>query len=964
MNHLFKYIFTWLSILSFYGQNPQFEVIDKRKGLTSNTVYDVFQDSKGFMWFGTVYGLVRYDGYEVKSYLNLKKVSPEATCIREDLYGRIWYENFDNYLFFIQNDSVHALNQNKTLNHVRDFSLIADHMCVIQEKGIDIFSLNSLKRIKTIFIDFKIDSLGIFWCRQSKNNYYILADKVYEINNINKLCEISYIIFENKYKPNFLLNFKNDIVPISLNNEIVIIYKLENKVYVPDIHLKIKTRIQSATFVDEKFWLCSPKGVYVYNENWQPAFINNYLFIDKNISSVFKDREGGFWISTLNEGLLHVKDFATKKYYDGVNLNKLSLIGDNLFMTTKKGEILKLNLHSYEGKAVYKDKYQSEITSLFVDSAKNTLYCNPKTLHILNLSQNKKKEMPVIIKDLVKVNDKYFAYAATGGCGLISITNKTYNIWDSIYIKNLTHFSFSFFFKKLNGKSVTYFKKNNSIYYGTNLGLFKVLPNKIEEIKYKNSSLYILRIYSFFNTIYALTNEGIVYEINEKNEFTSIFKKYKLNDRNIINIKLVQHFLFLNSHNKLYYINLKTKEMQEINVNDLDINDIELHMDQLILSTDDGLIFQPFKSNIRNNSPPLFVINTIKINDSIQNLLKSPILNYFQNKIEINYSILSFKTNGQFPLYYKINDGKWQQAIPTSRTLKLEALAPGNYTIIFKLGNNLKQTTSDQTVKFKIKKPWWLTWYSIIIYCFTFVLVFISFYLWKTNFLKKKNQLLKEKIILERQLNKSTLKSIKAQMNPHFFYNALNTIQSFVYSDDKRNASLYLSKFSKLTRLILEMSEKETVPLSDEINALKLYLDIEQVRFNEDMSYEINLSNDLNLELIKIPSMLIQPYVENAVKHGLLHKHGKKKLSIIFQKKDNNLHIEIEDNGVGRKKAEELNIVKKNKPEPFSSTANLKRIELLNANNKNLGFQIIDNVNENGSAVGTTVIIIIPIENS
>ena len=221
--------------------------------------------------------------------------------------------------------------------------------------------------------------------------------------------------------------------------------------------------------------------------------------------------------------------------------------------------------------------------------------------------------------------------------------------------------------------------------------------------------------------------------------------------------------------------------------------------------------------------------------------------------------------------------------------------------------------------------------------------------------------MLTEKVELERNLHKSVLTSIRSQMNPHFFYNALNTIQSFIITDDKRNASTYLSKFSKLTRMILETTEKETITLSEEINALKLYLDLEKVRFNNEFQYSINVINGLDIESIKIPSMIVQPYIENSLKHGLLHKQGEKILLVDFLKSDDNLSIVIDDNGIGRKTSMERNKIRTDKHKPFATEANMKRIEILNKGKKNIGVVYTDKTDTFGQSNGTIVTITIPL---
>ena len=237
-----------------------------------------------------------------------------------------------------------------------------------------------------------------------------------------------------------------------------------------------------------------------------------------------------------------------------------------------------------------------------------------------------------------------------------------------------------------------------------------------------------------------------------------------------------------------------------------------------------------------------------------------------------------------------------------------------------------------------------------------------DFFLSKSN---QKNQ--STKCHLVRNLNskkpqRSALKAIKSQMNPHFFYNALNTIQSYILANDKKQAVNYLSKFSQLTRTILEMSEKENISLAEEIKTMNLYLEIEKARFDEDFEYEIITDKTLDLELIKIPSMLLQPYVENAVKHGLLHKKGSKTLKIIFEKKQSMLHIEINDNGIGRQKSSELNAIKNKNHNSFATEAMQNRIELLNKNKiEKITINYIDKLNPNQQSTGTNVVIEIPI---
>jgi LytS/YehU family sensor histidine kinase len=161
--------------------------------------------------------------------------------------------------------------------------------------------------------------------------------------------------------------------------------------------------------------------------------------------------------------------------------------------------------------------------------------------------------------------------------------------------------------------------------------------------------------------------------------------------------------------------------------------------------------------------------------------------------------------------------------------------------------------------------------------------------------------------------------------------------------------------------MILEMSDKESVTLEEETEALRLYLELEKIRFGTDFNYSLTIEGNVDTEMLKIPPMIVQPYVENAIKHGLLHKTGNKVLAISFTRQDGALTITIDDNGIGRERASELQQQRKEKHQSFSTGANSKRIDLLNRDGRrNIGVVYVDKKN-NGQATGTTVIITIPI---
>jgi len=220
------------------------------------------------------------------------------------------------------------------------------------------------------------------------------------------------------------------------------------------------------------------------------------------------------------------------------------------------------------------------------------------------------------------------------------------------------------------------------------------------------------------------------------------------------------------------------------------------------------------------------------------------------------------------------------------------------------------------------------------------------------------------KIKLENDLALSQQTALKAQMNPHFIFNVLNSIKSYIYENDKKAAAEYLSKFAELVRSILTMSSMQVVRLDDELKALELYIQLEAMQLDGSFSYTIVVDEGLDSETIAIPSLVIQPFVENAFKHGLRHKAGDKELHIRI-KSDNEkrqLIIEIEDNGIGRVQSSVLNQSNTKTHISFATEASTKRLDLLNKSNiEKVSVAFQDKADSDGHPLGTIVILYLPI---
>lgn len=251
-----------------------------------------------------------------------------------------------------------------------------------------------------------------------------------------------------------------------------------------------------------------------------------------------------------------------------------------------------------------------------------------------------------------------------------------------------------------------------------------------------------------------------------------------------------------------------------------------------------------------------------------------------------------------------------------------------------------------------------------------FLMAFLIVYRYRIGQLQLESQLLKERneyhlneVKQRNSLSQATLTALISQMNPHFIFNALNTIQGYIYTNDKKSANHYLGKFSELTRKILDDSNKEMISLEEEIELFSLYIDLEKARFGDTLKINIQIDPNLDRENIFFPPMLVQPHVENAIKHGLLHTIGEKKLDISIGYADNeaNLKIVIDDNGIGRSMSMAIN-KQKSDHQSFATTASQRRISLINnALGKKIDLNIIDKTDNENNPTGTMVIITIPI---
>jgi LytS/YehU family sensor histidine kinase len=218
-----------------------------------------------------------------------------------------------------------------------------------------------------------------------------------------------------------------------------------------------------------------------------------------------------------------------------------------------------------------------------------------------------------------------------------------------------------------------------------------------------------------------------------------------------------------------------------------------------------------------------------------------------------------------------------------------------------------------------------------------------------------------EMVVQQHKAVELEMQALRVQMNPHFIFNSLNSINMFILENDKLQASAYLSKFSRLIRLILQNSREALIPLQSELEALRLYLELESLRFENKFAYTISVDQQIDPTMLKVPPLLIQPYAENAIWHGLMQKKEKGHLTIQLGQEENALLCKITDDGIGRKKGEEYKSKSASTYKSFGMSITQSRLAMMGKTNINSGLVAIrDLTYPDGSAAGTEVVIKIP----
>lgn len=382
---------------------------------------------------------------------------------------------------------------------------------------------------------------------------------------------------------------------------------------------------------------------------------------------------------------------------------------------------------------------------------------------------------------------------------------------------------------------------------------------------------------------------------------------------------------------------------------------------EMVISLPNGICFFHPDSLKTNTELPKPYLTTFKVFDDVivhnsdLNRTQRIELSYRQNFFSFEFAAKAYTLPDKVTFAYQLEgvDEDWIYS-GQRNYVSYNSLEGGDYVFRVQAANN-EGTWNQEPLKLMIHitTPWWKTiWFWLGVFSLLVLITFLAVR-FRIRQIRKTESL---KTDFEKRLANVELNALRAQMNPHFIFNCLNSIDYYIIKNDTETASDYLNRFSRLIRLILQNSRSNYVNLKDELEALKLYIEMECLRFEQQFEYVVSVAKEIRLEEIEIPPMLLQPYVENAIWHGLMQKKTPGRLDLTFTRQNGSLHCTIEDDGIGREAARLLKSKSATRHKSMGMRITDDRINMINRlYNTETKVHVIDLQSSDGTARGTRV---------
>jgi ligand-binding sensor domain-containing protein len=904
--------------------------VTRTEDVRSLSIFDLYISKKGQLYLGTDKGLVSYNGVFFKNFAFKDNLALSLNRVQEDSNGTIWCKNFSNQVFYLENDTLkpnYKVEKYLNLNNENliDFAIVKEDFYFLTEQNLYTKSENG--ELKGLFNASKLDTRVFHSMYVNGADLYLAGDsKIFKITN-NTIQEYYQVVDGQKE-----LRLVNNNLFYLLKGQQNQLISLQEGNYKKNL-IPENTYFNNLSETTDAFWLNTTNGIYKININKRE--MNERLLPNQRVTDVVEDKEGGSWISTLDDGLYYMPSAFMFK----LNNNQNSTLYNNFISLTKSTDH-HLFAGTSNGKII---EYNENMQPIFIYEGSSSLEIEYLYLHDNNIFSSvgvfkRRQEQPIIDAYFGKGLDVddfgNFVFANYNLAGLIpqSLKGKpnvvaplSQNSGLSYYVNDLQIFNL----RNKRSRVATFNSAYQCYYIGYSDALIRTgIDGSNREITTKNNKPIIaidfledaegaLWVASAQQGLLKTEDNEVVLQFNNRNGLTSNKCKKLAYDNNGI---------WILNEGGFDYLNLKSKQItnygNQLGLSDISINDFAVNAQYIWFATNEGIIY--FNKRILNqNITPFFSVSAT--NSNHLPILQNTALGYDDNQVIFNFNTIYYKGLSNYEYQYKLLpiQNEWQTQNAKQTQLNFLSLKPNNYQLQVRIKTGTV-VTDITTFNFKINKPFWnTTWFNILVLV-TLILLLYAVYRWAV--LKtKKQQHIREMLAI------SQLTALRTQMNPHFMFNVLNAVQGLIYSNQKSKANEYLGTFSTLMRKILDVSDKRDITIAQEVETIDLYVSLEKARFEDnDFNYNIILPDE-DLNQFIIPSLIIQPFVENAIKHGLMHKHGHKNLEIEVRKENEHYwEFIIEDNGIGRKASGHINEKIKNKHQSFATNAIKNRIYLIN----------------------------------
>lgn len=1010
---------TWKTLVIFLSlvvswqlraQQPVFRHFSVDEGLPSSEVYQAIQDESGFMWFATDKGLSKYDGHTFRNY-STDNGLPDNSILGfdKDLRGRIWLRYFSGKLGYIYKQKIFEMgnfssdklflykwvvDRNDVAWHLRQGNLSTYGYDLNRKK---LFALKGSDEFNNLiyFVDPQErvirrgpDSISESTHFDRLINYKIFYDR-------NRLENLAIGGSGNQFqiKPDTFLFCDLHNVYLFTKKEYRLIHTFPGRMLYARSHESgklvfgvFKDGVRTMRFNSKTLKL----------EDWvnpNEYVGTNHILKGLSVTNEWVDNEGGIWYTTLESGVFYCPSpkslsFTTE---DGLGYDKVfNMIRSpqgELYIALDNGGVEVITKKGIQ--ALIKDP---QVSGGKLFALKDGRYWYAHSNGVSELVDHKITDIRMGIGNLQSIAE-----------------TSDSTLW-------LGDVSSLFEFKK-NGQVVNYSDRASfAIEKGflsfkeffpqskIDRGIAKMVPMKTTNMRLRPTAIceYKGKIYvGSLNGLYtfdgnfhlvgtgksadllssrvsALQTQGDIMWVVTRGSGVLMMRKDKIvqiSEKDGLSSNLCSSFYIENDStlwvgtnkgvNKIIYrlgtdfrYKIRTFETGDGLIS-AETNDVLAQDGYLWVATNKGLSIIDLSATHKNFSPPPVYFKSIRADTlSISADVVSQ-LDYQFNSVNFKYEGVAFRKPGKLRFKFMLEglDTTWRYTVLTERTYS--NLRPGKYTFkVYAINSNGAVSATPAACTFIVCTPWYRSVWFIMVCVVLVLFVLFVFYRIIRYYLVRKSA---REAALNKKIAQIELKALQAQMNPHFIFNALNSIQKFISRNDQDSAYRYLSKFGSLIRRILNHSGKEFISLEEEVNSLKIYLELEQLRMEDRLDYSITVDENLDRSNVLLPSMLIQPFVENAIWHGIMPLGIKGKVEISFTGVDKGLRCVVKDNGIGRKRSHNLKSSGELKHHSIGMRLTEERLNILSLTEDfHPSMHIID-IDEVGST-GTIVEIIIPLK--